>query len=64
MKRRKFLKHLNQCGCVLYREGGRHSIYINPNDQTTSPVPVPRHPTIKRTLCIIICKQLKIISPF
>ena len=30
MKRREFLRHLADHGCVLDREGGNHSIYRNP----------------------------------
>ncbi|MFN2501732.1 MAG: type II toxin-antitoxin system HicA family toxin [Pyrinomonadaceae bacterium] len=33
MKRRKLLRHLNQQGCRLLREGGSHSIWQNPNNK-------------------------------
>ncbi len=29
MKRREFLRHLERHGCILDREGRRHSIYRN-----------------------------------
>ncbi len=39
MKRRKLIAHLHANGCVLLRQGGNHSIYINPANNTTVPVP-------------------------
>jgi mRNA interferase HicA len=30
MKRRKLLRHLSSQGCVLLREGGNHSWWLNP----------------------------------
>jgi mRNA interferase HicA len=30
MKRRDLIRHLERHGCVLDREGNRHSIYRNP----------------------------------
>ncbi len=41
MKRTALVKHLEQHGCVLVRDGGRHSVVRNPtNGRTTT---VPRH---------------------
>ena len=36
MKRRDFLRHLAAHGCQLLREGGRHSIFFNPQTGATS----------------------------
>ena len=37
MNRGDLIRHLESHGCYLLREGGKHSIYINPaNNQTTS----------------------------
>jgi len=58
MKRIKFLKHLQENNCVLLREGGSHSIYINKNNGSKSPV--PRHPDIKEIMVLKICKELDI----
>jgi predicted RNA binding protein YcfA (HicA-like mRNA interferase family) len=44
VKRRDFLRHLDSTGCVLEREGGKHSIYLNLANQKTSAV--PRHKEI------------------
>jgi predicted RNA binding protein YcfA (HicA-like mRNA interferase family) len=30
MKRNEFIRWLMQNGCLLYRHGGRHDIYLNP----------------------------------
>jgi predicted RNA binding protein YcfA (HicA-like mRNA interferase family) len=29
MKRTDLLRHLQQHGCVLLREGGKHSVFVN-----------------------------------
>jgi mRNA interferase HicA len=61
MKRRDLLRHLEQCGCHLDREGTRHSIYRNPaNGRCAS---VPRHREIKDTTARVICDQLGISRP-
>jgi mRNA interferase HicA len=41
MKRRDLVRHLEQYGCELLREGGNHSVYVNRAKQKTSTV--PRH---------------------
>jgi mRNA interferase HicA len=54
-------KHLRQCGCLHYREGGSHSIWLNPkNGKITS---VPRHQEIKDGTVRAICRQLEIPKP-
>ncbi len=58
MKRTEFLKHLSKQGCFLDREGGNHSLFINPISRKS--VPVPRHTEILDNLCRKICKQLEI----
>jgi predicted RNA binding protein YcfA (HicA-like mRNA interferase family) len=58
MKRRDFIRHLTQHGCVLLREGGRHSIYKNPANAKESAV--PRHNELGEGLCRKICKDLGI----
>ena len=45
MKRRALLGHLQEYGCVPHREGGSHSIWINP--QTRRKEAIPRHNEIK-----------------
>ena len=61
MKRRYLLKHLQRHGCVIVREGGRHTILSNPKNRAESQV--PRHREIKTTTAKGICKELGIEPP-
>lgn len=61
MKRRKLIDHLISNSCVLLREGGRHTIFYNPNTKRTSSV--PRHAEINEFLARKICKDLGIEEP-
>ena len=58
MKLRDLLRHLNDNGCVLVREGGKYSIYQNPTSQVETPV--TRHPEIADFAARKICKALGI----
>jgi len=61
MKRRDLFQHLENHGCQLLREGGKHSLYVNPaNDQTSA---VPRHREIDDFLARKICRDLGIPEP-
>jgi mRNA interferase HicA len=62
MKRLHFTKHLAKNNCKLVREGGNHSIFINPANNKVSSV--PRHKEIRNNICRKICKDLEIPSPF
>jgi mRNA interferase HicA len=61
MKRRDLVSHLAAHGCVLLREGGRHSVYFNPATNATSTV--PRHNEINDFLARKICRDLQIPEP-
>jgi mRNA interferase HicA len=61
VKRRDLLRHLTAHGCRLLREGGNHSIFINPASRKVSSV--PRHTEINDDLARKICKDLQIASP-
>lgn len=61
MKRRALLGHLQEYGCVPHREGGSHSIWINP--QTGRKEAIPRHSEIKRFLARSICRNLSVPIP-
>ncbi|MEM9252642.1 MAG: type II toxin-antitoxin system HicA family toxin [Planctomycetota bacterium] len=61
MKRAKLLRHLRQQGMVFLREGGRHSIWMNPDTRHTEAV--PRHTEIGPRLVRVICKNLDIDPP-
>lgn len=61
MKRVDLIRHLEQNGCELMREGGKHSLFLNPaNNQTSA---VPRHKEINNFLARKICRDLGIAQP-
>lgn len=59
MKRRDLIRHILRYGCVFVREGGNHSVFLNPLLQRTSSV--PRHSEINDYLAKKICKDLGIL---
>jgi hypothetical protein len=61
MKRRDLIRHVERHGCVLDREGRRHSIYRNPANVRCAAV--PRHREIKETTARKICDELEIPRP-
>ena len=61
MKLAELERHLRPYGCVLYREGGAHSIWFNPTLNKIASV--PRHREIKEGTVRAICKQLEIPRP-
>ncbi len=61
MKRRALLKHLDRQGCVIVREGRRHTIVKNPANGAESQV--PRHREIKTGTAKGICKDLGVEPP-
>ena len=61
MKRRALVRHLEQHGCELLREGANHSIFVNRAAGRTSAV--PRHAEINDELAKKICKDLAVPVP-
>jgi mRNA interferase HicA len=61
MKRRELVRYLERQGCYLQREGGNHSIYVNPVNGKISAV--GRHTEIADRMAKIICKQLDLPIP-
>jgi mRNA interferase HicA len=61
MKRRELVAHLHKHGCVLFREGAKHSFFHNPKGNRSSTV--PRHTEIKDFLVRKICRDLDIPAP-
>ncbi len=59
MKRKELIKHLTKAGCVLYRHGSRHDIYLNPKNGKKQPL--PRHPEIEEVLARHIKKFLGLL---
>ncbi len=58
MKRNDLLRHLRLYGCYLKREGGAHSIWINP--KTGAQEAIPRHQEVANLLAHSICRNLSI----
>lgn len=61
MKRRDLIEHLEHHGCVLLREGGNHTVYLNRAMKKVSTV--PRHREINEDLARKICKDLQVPRP-
>ena len=62
MKRRELIRHLERFGCVLLREGAKHSRYVNLADPRRTST-VPRHTEIGDLLVHKICQQLGVPDP-
>ncbi|HOF58797.1 MAG TPA: type II toxin-antitoxin system HicA family toxin [Syntrophorhabdaceae bacterium] len=58
MKRQALLRYLRRHGCYLKREGGSHSLWMNPANGSVETV--PRHTEISDKLARKICKGLGI----
>jgi mRNA interferase HicA len=58
VKRSSLLRHLRRHGCYLKREGGAHSLWINP--RTGAVEAVPRHTEISNQLARKICLNLSV----
>jgi mRNA interferase HicA len=58
VKRIDLIRHLEEHGCRLLREGGSHSVYVNEVLRKISTV--PRHREIKDFLAKKICRDLEI----
>lgn len=56
MKRQTLLRHLRRHGCYLKREGGSHSLWMNPLNGAMETV--PRHTEIPDKLARKICSGL------
>lgn len=61
MTLRDLERHLRRQGCVLFREGGAHTVWLNPSNRKITSV--PRHREIKEGTARAICKQLEIPQP-
>ncbi len=56
MKRRDLERKLRLAGCYLKREGGSHSLWVNPKNGVMEAV--PRHKEIKEPLARKILKNM------
>jgi predicted RNA binding protein YcfA (HicA-like mRNA interferase family) len=62
VKRRDLIRHLESFGCVLLKEGAKHSRYVNLADKTRQAT-IPRHREIDGFLVRLICRQLGVPVP-
>ena len=58
MKRIDLIRHLEQHGCELFREGNNHTVYVNRRSRKSSSV--PRHREIYDFLASKICDDLQV----
>jgi hypothetical protein len=61
VKRRALVRHLEEHGCELLREGANHSIFVNRAARKTSAL--PRHTEINDELAKKICRDLAVPVP-
>lgn len=60
VKRQVLIRHFQNHGFILLREGGKHSIYTN----GTIVIPIKRHRTIDRITANKLCRQAGIQPVF
>jgi mRNA interferase HicA len=58
MKRADLVRHLERNGCVMLREGAKHSVFVNRARNKSSTV--PRHREINEFLAKKICRDLEV----
>jgi mRNA interferase HicA len=58
MKRADLVRHLERNGCVMLREGSKHSVFVNRARNKSSTV--PRHREINEFLAKKICRDLEV----
>lgn len=58
MKRKELIKYIIDAGCILIREGAKHSIFFNSLIKRSSTI--PRHNEINNFLAKKICRDLGI----
>lgn len=61
MKRVDLIRHLEEQDCEFFREGRKHTVYVNRANRTSSTV--PRHREVNEYLTRKICRDLQIPEP-
>lgn len=61
MNRQDLERHLRDHSCEFHHHGGRHDVWINP--ENLAQAPVPRHREIKKGTVRGICRILGISFP-
>ncbi|KKW02185.1 MAG: hypothetical protein UY36_C0010G0003 [Parcubacteria group bacterium GW2011_GWA1_49_11] len=62
MKRRDLFRFLKRAGCIILREGAKHSVFLNPKNNKTGSV--PRHNEINNFTAEGILKDLQLLDKF
>ena len=60
MKRVDLIRHLQERGCELLREGANHSVYVNRSAGKATAI--PRHREINDFLARKICRDLDVLE--
>ncbi len=58
MKRLDLIRHLEKHGCIVPREGGHHTVYVNRAVKKVATV--PRHRELNEFLARKICRELEV----
>jgi len=61
MKRIDLIRHLEAHACEIFREGSKHTVYVNRGKHTSSTI--PRHREVNEYLTRKICRDLQIPEP-
>ncbi|MDX6531963.1 MAG: mRNA interferase HicA [Blastocatellia bacterium] len=61
MKRIDLIRHLETQGCEFFREGRKHTVYLNRTARTTSSI--LRHREVNDFLARKICRDLQVPEP-
>jgi hypothetical protein len=61
LKRRELLRHLEEHGCEMLREGANHTIYVNRRAGKASSI--PRHREVNERLARKISRDLEVPEP-
>ncbi len=62
MKRRVLIRHIEAFGCILLKEGAKHSRYVSVAEKARQAT-IPRHREIDDFLARVICRQLGVPPP-
>jgi hypothetical protein len=58
MKRVDLIRHLERHGCEFFREGAKHTVFVNRSARASSSI--PRHREINDFLARKICRDLQV----
>jgi len=61
VKRTALLRHLREQGCTILREGGGHTLMVNPANLRQASI--PRHREVATYTMLAVCRQLEVEAP-